>query len=283
MPDIVNYQVYNDRMRRSMWDKAFFMDKVAGAEVIIDYGCADGSLVRFLSALFPSMRFIGFDIDPAMVEAANANRGKNTFFFSTMGEVRDQLKRMQVRGSQCAVIFSSVFHEVFHYGYDLSKIRDFLSAISPQYLVVRDMLYDSADDNAILSKEAERRVREKVAAGQIQSFEEQYGSIRAQRNLIHFLLKYQYTENWDRECAENYFSCTLEKLLRVLDPAGQYRRILFHQYVLPWFRHTVETEFNIDLGEGFTTHFSMILSKAPENKMIPIQEGDAIDEASIQR
>ena len=28
MPEIENYDVYNDRMRRSMWDKAFFMDKV---------------------------------------------------------------------------------------------------------------------------------------------------------------------------------------------------------------------------------------------------------------
>ena len=97
MPEIENYQVYNDRMRRSMWDKAFFMDKVPGAEIIIDYGCADGSLVRFLSALFPSVRFIGFDIDPLMVEAADARRGENTWFFSTMPEVLAQLKRMDAR------------------------------------------------------------------------------------------------------------------------------------------------------------------------------------------
>ena len=45
MPDIENYKVYNDRMRRSMWDKAFFMDKIPGTELLIDYGCADGSLI----------------------------------------------------------------------------------------------------------------------------------------------------------------------------------------------------------------------------------------------
>ena len=51
-------------MRRSMWDKAFFMDKVSGAELIIDYGCADGSLIQFLHELFPAMRFIGLTLIP---------------------------------------------------------------------------------------------------------------------------------------------------------------------------------------------------------------------------
>ena len=151
MPDIENYQVYNDRMRRSMWDKAFFMDKIAGTDMIIDYGCADGSLVRFLSELFPAMRFIGFDIDPVMIASANAQRRENTWFFSTMEEVIEQLARLNVTGDQCAVNFSSVFHEVFHYGFDLSLIRHFLSAIAPQYIVVRDMMYESADGSAAVS------------------------------------------------------------------------------------------------------------------------------------
>ena len=38
MAEIENYMVYNDRMRRSMWDKAFFMDKVPGTRLIVDYG-----------------------------------------------------------------------------------------------------------------------------------------------------------------------------------------------------------------------------------------------------
>ncbi len=42
MPEIEDYAVYNDRMRRSMWDKAFFMDKIPGAEVLVDYGSGTG-------------------------------------------------------------------------------------------------------------------------------------------------------------------------------------------------------------------------------------------------
>ena len=89
MTQIEDYQVYNDRMRRSMWDKAFFMDKVPGAELILDYGCADGSLVRFLSELFPAMRFIGFDIDPVMIAAANAQRLGATGGAAVWGAVAD--------------------------------------------------------------------------------------------------------------------------------------------------------------------------------------------------
>ena len=94
MPEIENYSVYNDRMRRSMWDKAFFMDKVPGTELIVDYGCADGSLIRFLHSLFPTMCFIGFDIDPAMIEAANRERSENTWFFSDAEEMLHKIRSL---------------------------------------------------------------------------------------------------------------------------------------------------------------------------------------------
>ena len=96
MPKIENYSVYNDRMRRSMWDKAFFMDKVPGTELLVDYGCADGSLIRFLRELFPSMYFIGFDIDPAMVEAARKHETDRAWFFTETAEVQEQIRTLGV-------------------------------------------------------------------------------------------------------------------------------------------------------------------------------------------
>ena len=157
MPEIDNYQVYNDRMRRSMWDKAFFMDKVPGTELILDYGCADGSLIRFLSEIFPAMHFIGFDIDPVMVEKANADRRENTRFYSTMPELLEGIRESGIPGEQITIYFSSVFHEVFHYGFDLSMLKELIRRISPQYLVVRDMMYQSGTDEAMVSAEAEER------------------------------------------------------------------------------------------------------------------------------
>ena len=272
MAEITNYDVYNDRMRRSMWDKAFFMDKVPDAQAIVDYGCADGSLVRFLHGLFPAMCFIGFDIDPAMIAAANARWEENTWFFSDMEAVPDKLREMNVPGCQTAINFSSVFHEVFHYGFDLSMIKAMIASIDPQYLVVRDMMYDSLNDETIVSREIEARVRNTLPAWQIADFEKAHGPIRLRKNLVHLLLKYKYTENWPRECAENYFSYTMQDLTAVLNEDHRYRPLLFSRYILPWIRYDIENKLGIDAGNEFTTHFSLILGKC-KNGMLSLNEG----------
>ena len=268
MAAILDYAVYNDRMRRSMWDKAFFVDKVPGTEVLIDYGCADGSLIRFLHGLFPTLRCIGFDIDPAMTAEAERQKTEGTWFFSRMEDVLAQLKALGAGPDQIAVNFSSVFHEVFHYGFDLGLLRRFLEAIGPRFVIVRDMMYASDDDAARISPEAEERVRALLPAEQLRDFEACWGGIGLRRNLVHLLLKYRYVENWERECSENYFSYDMERLMGVLDPRGAYGRIFFHRYVLPWCRHAALTDFGIDLGSRLTTHFSMILERRgvwPEN------------------
>ena len=51
---IVNLNRYNLSMSKSLIDKIFFMDKIDDTiKVIVDYGCADGTLIRFLAPLFP--------------------------------------------------------------------------------------------------------------------------------------------------------------------------------------------------------------------------------------
>lgn len=261
MPEIENYSVYNDRMRRSMWDKAFFMDKVPGTELIVDYGCADGSLIRFLHSLFPSMRFIGFDIDPAMIAAANRERSENTWFFSDAQEMMEKIRSIGIERRRIAVNFSSVLHEIFHYDCDRDMITRIIKEIGPRYLVVRDMMYHSADDTAVISAQAQEQIRSVLPMKQLQDFENCWGSIAVRRNLAHLILKYKYTENWQRECEENYFSYTQEDLTALLDPDGAYAPILFSRYILPWCRYDAENNLGIDMGDEFTTHFSLILSR----------------------
>ncbi len=273
MPDINDYAVYNDRMRRSMWDKSFFMDKVPGTEAVIDYGCADGSLVRFLSGLFPSMRFIGFDIDPVMIRAADAQRRENTWFFDDPDRVVDKLRELGIQGGGTAVNFSSVFHEVFHYGFDTGVIRRLIRAVDPGYLVVRDMMYQSPDDGAVLTPEAEERAKRVLPARPVRDFEAVFGPIRLRKNLIHLLMKIGYPENWDRECAENYFSFTEDDLTAVLDPDGRYRRLFFTRYTLPWIRLAAERDFGLDMGTEATTHFALILGKKPNPPCVSLDAG----------
>ncbi|MBR6570150.1 MAG: class I SAM-dependent methyltransferase [Clostridia bacterium] len=261
MPEIENYSVYNDRMRRSMWDKAFFMDKVPGTELIVDYGCADGSLIRFLHSLFPSMHFIGFDIDPEMIAAASRENTPNTWYFSDPDEMLEKIASLGIERRRIAVNFSSVLHEIFHYDCDRDMITRLIDAINPRYLVVRDMMYHSENESACIPQAAQDQIRSVLPAWQIEQFEARWGSIALRRNLAHLILKYKYTENWERECAENYFSYTLEDLSGLLDPRGEFSPLLLSRYILPWCRYDAENNLGIDMGNEFTTHFSIILSR----------------------
>ena len=58
--------------------------------------------------------------------------------------------------------------------------------------------------------------------------------------------------------------------MRIMDPFGEYRRIFFSSYILPWIRYDMESRFGIDPGNEFTTHFSMILSKRPRDGMVSL-------------
>ena len=81
----MNLDTYTSEMAKSVWDKAFFMDKIPGAKCIIDFGCADGAMIRMLAPLFPNTTFYGYDInDELIIEAwrkLKSPADKNTFFF----------------------------------------------------------------------------------------------------------------------------------------------------------------------------------------------------------
>ena len=263
MPDIDNYAVYNDRMRRSMWDKAFFMDKVPGTELIIDFGCADGSLIRFLHELFPGMRYIGFDADPAMIEAARRSCPENVWFFSDAEAMLAQIRVLGVEPRRITVNFSSVLHEIFHYDCDRASITRLVEDVNPRYLVVRDMMYHADDPDAAAPTDAVARLKRVLPAAQVSDFEQHWGPITLRRNLAHLILKYKYTENWQRECAENYFSYTMDDLQNLLDPTRECAPILLHRYILPWCRYDAQNTLGLEMGEEFTTHFSLILSRSP--------------------
>ena len=53
----MNLDIYTTEMSKSVWDKAFFMDKIPGAKCVIDFGCADGAMMRFRAPLFPNITF----------------------------------------------------------------------------------------------------------------------------------------------------------------------------------------------------------------------------------
>ncbi len=60
LPDLNGYV---QKMEKSLLDKMFFMDKLFDpVENILDFGCANGVLIRAQSYLFPEHSYTGYDI-----------------------------------------------------------------------------------------------------------------------------------------------------------------------------------------------------------------------------
>lgn len=263
MPDIQNYASYTGRMSKSLLDKAFFADKIPGAKVVIDYGCADGALISFLSDLFPNLCYIGVDRDPHMIQLAGERVGgrKNIGFLTSTEDVDVLIRRIGASPDEICVNFSSVLHEVFHYKQGMEEIPDFLASVNPKYITVRDMMYPEVYAHQ-LPWSVVRKVNRVLPEKQLDDFVEKFGLLNDQKNLVHLLLKYRYLDNWERECAENYFSYTHDEAIRLLDGNSKYITAYSCDYVLPWFRYYVKQDFNIDIDRElspFSTHYQLIL------------------------
>lgn len=256
--EIKNYSVYTESMKKSLLDKIFFMDKI-DANVIIDYGCADGTLIHFLHTLFPETKYIGFDIDTEMLEEA-----KNKFSHDVLGNsviFTDEWEDVEIIASKAnntALVLSSVIHEIYAYGTrkDVDDLWERVFGTRFDYIVIRDMIPSISIDKKSDINDVKNVLR-KGDGRQLRDFEQVWGSIEQNKNLIHYLLKYRYKENWERESKENYFPLTREELLSLIPDKYD---IEFHEhFVLPFIRKTVRSDFNIDIKDN--THLKLILSR----------------------
>lgn len=53
MNQISDINTYTSRMSKSCDDKLFFMNKISGVKNIVDFGCADGTLIREMNKVMP--------------------------------------------------------------------------------------------------------------------------------------------------------------------------------------------------------------------------------------
>lgn len=84
------------------------------------------------------------------------------------------------------------------------------------------------------------------------------GPITYNRNFVHFLLKYRYVENWDREVRENYFPHTFSQFL---DKISKYNYTVVYSdfYTLPYIREKVYEDFGFVLYDF--THAKFLLKR----------------------
>jgi hypothetical protein len=248
MLEIQNYDIYTTRMQKSMYDKMFFVDKIfdEGIDTFIDFGCADAELMCHLRVFMPKVRFIGYDIDENMLAKAR-EKAPWAEFYSNWDDI-------EVDPKKTVVNLSSVLHEIYHYGshQDIELFWERLRKPGFAYITIRDMFagkpmcYDT-------------EWRKKILAGgygeQLRDFENYWGPIHTSNDLIHFLLKYRYKENWEREVRENYIPITPESLMRRLH---EYTAIYSQFSSLPYIVNQVQKDFNINIAD-IPTHFKAIL------------------------
>lgn len=250
--EIVDYDGYTSRMHQSIKDKLFFLDKVKDIDTIFDYGCADGFLLKEISNLNSSLNLIGYDKEPKMISLAKDNV-QNGFFDESFCKCKNNIK------GKSLLILSSVIHEVYSYStpqeIELFWHQVFNSGFN--YIAIRDLCVGHITERPVNMLDL-RKIKNSVRANQLEDYENTWGNIRDEKNMLHFLLKYRYEKNWDRELRENYLHLPLEELLSII-PTDKYEIIYFNHYLLPFTRKQVEKDFGISLTDN--THVQILLKR----------------------
>lgn len=262
MSAIVNYDFYETEMQKSMKDKAFFVEKI-DFDILVDFGCADGSLIQYLAPMMPNKIFIGYDNNPKMIEDAKSHNIKNAQFFSSFKKLKLVLENTNKKK---ALICNSLIHEIYSYC-NQNETQDFWNNVFSglfDYIIIRDM---SLEDKAFKSKSSLAdlmKIERNIKKSMIEDFENEWGSLKFQNNLVHFLMKYRYIDNWEREVEENYFPLKLEEYQKIIKAQDDYQIEMFEHFTLPFHKESIRKDFNIDFNEK--THVKIILKKVDKNK-----------------
>lgn len=277
MTAIDNYTIYIEGMQKSIEDKLFWVPLIEAGKIdaVVDFGCANGALLNEVYRKFrmnnETIKLIGIDNNEEMLISALSNCPMKAA--TNLGEV-------EVRENYLLNL-SSVIHEVYSYCTD-EEIDDFWNhALNDnyKYIAIRDMMVDRSVNliNPIIEqtqsgihcfrREYRNKYYNKICnfdTKQWQNFLIHSGydvnecSWNVEnKDVLHFLMKYRYIENWEREVRENYFPIYYEDLLNKIIENGNYEVIYARQYILPFVKEKVKEDFDIDLVDN--THCQILL------------------------
>ena len=261
-----NIDSYNDSMRKAMKDKLFFLDFVPERNCLfVDFGCADGSLITALyeSKKYDDSIYIGYDISSEMINLAKGkfnHQTNNVSFTTNWGDVLEKLQDKQYKRK--ILILSSVIHEVYSYAKCESEIIGFWDKVlysAFDYICVRDMMYSQDMNRSIKSSifsldKSQKKLQEEPLKSCLNQFEEYWGSINNVKNLIHFLLKYRWQINWERELNENYFPIEVTEFLDKFKE--KYNTVYLERFRVPFLEECWSKDFGIKIDDY--THIKCI-------------------------
>lgn len=254
---ISDIELYNHRMEASIEDKLFFIKRIK-FDSIVDFGCADGILLQNISNIFPSTKLIGYEIDPTELEICKSKLQNKAFVTDNWSEIVDKIKN-DISPTLC---LSSVIHEVYSYTNNISDINRFWNDRvfkgDFKYIVIRDMITSDTIDDEINFKDDVLKIKNKFDESYINSFEKIWGNLEdSYKQMTHFLLKYKYTNNWQREVRENYFPMTISELKSKIP--SNYTIVYEKNFILEYILNQVRNDFGIELRHP--THTKMIIRR----------------------
>ena len=254
---IADIQAYIDGMGLSMKDKISFVVDNINFDVIVDFGCANGSFLAEIKRINPNAKLIGYDLDDTMLSKASAILGNKALLTNNWSEVISEVQRYK----SPLLNLSSVIHEVYSYS-NSNTIKYFwdkqVFGGDFKFISIRDMIPSSDVDKSHINdfKQETKNVRRLTDPHYLNSFEKRWGSISDNyRTFLHYLLKYRYTDNWDREVNENYLPVSLETVKSKI-PSG-YKVAYEDNFVLPFLQKQVKSDFGITISHP--THTKMII------------------------
>jgi SAM-dependent methyltransferase len=257
---IADMNRYNARMAESVISKVSFLDKVF-ANLIVDYGCADGTVLDFIERAFPgSRRLVGYDNDPEMIEKARARNPDSAILYtSDWSVVQDEVAKEKAVGHKSCLLLNSVLHEVHSYLTPDETERTFdeiwgRAGVVFDYIAIRDMMVRKSASRASDQIQA-TRVRQLFDQKRLEEWEATWGSIDENWSFTHLMLTYRYVDNWKRELKENYLPIPFEDFVASIPK--DYMPTYKDHFTLPFLRHQVHEDFGIDLAEP--THVQLIL------------------------
>lgn len=203
MNKIANYNAYNEAMKTTVGDKLWFLPMISQeVDTIVDFGCADGSLMVEIERLYPNrFRFIGIDIDDVMIGCAINNAkafAERTTFAHSIEDVAATIKM-----NNCVLVLNSVVHEICSYltYIERYKLFDDFAKAGFKYIAIRDMHLQEWDELTNQIKSFDWYKHQDL----YKMWANQHYYSKDDVNLsIEFMLKYRYRHNWTRECAERY-------------------------------------------------------------------------------
>lgn len=208
MIPIKDIDEYNSRMKKAMQEKLWWLDKIENdVRVVMDYGCADGALLREIYEKDATWMLFGYDFNKDMVTLARKNLPNGKFSTDFYG------LRNTIQSEDAVLLASSLFHEIHNYSSNVNEEYSRISESGFRYIAIRDMFisekqYKPSDPGSVA------KVIQKLPSNLVKDFECFMGPIDRNENLLQLLLTYPYQTNWDREVCENYFPHTLEQFLK---------------------------------------------------------------------